>query len=153
MSRLHIHSPCGPCPAVNALTVHAQQYHMCSNTSTMQIRIPDRTEEQHRESLVSCWALPIKASHRPGKEALWFVVMCTAQSFRTETHRHGSNEGLAGLSLQLGANELLLLRPRLISYAQKVPNAPQALYQGLPLQGLALLGHMLLSEYIQSLHA
>ena len=65
-------------------------------------------------------------------------------------HRHGSNEGLAGLSLQSGAYELLLLRPLLVPYAQKVPNTPKALHQGLPLQGLASVGQTLPTEHAQS---
>ena len=66
-------------------------------------------------------------------------------------HRHGSNEGLAGLTLQSGANELLLLRPLLVPYAQKVPNTPKALHQGLPLQATTPVGQTLPSEHAQSL--
>ena len=86
----------------------------------------------------------------------WLGLPCVGFSGRRvnqsrEPHRHGSNEGLAGLSLQPGANQLLLLRPLLVPYAQKVPNTSKALHQGLPLQGLTSVGQTLPSQHAQSL--
>ena len=75
----------------------------------------------------------------------WVGLLCGGSSRKRviqsrKPHRHGSNEGLASLALQTGANELLLLRPLLVPYAQKMPNSPQALHQGLPLQGFDISG-------------